>query len=301
LSQPAASPLPDRAARRRIALPQRGVEIAIQDWGGKGPLALLHHANGFCASMWAEVAAELCRDYRVVAMDARGQGDSSLPPEGTAIEGFTWPALRDDLIAVADTLLAETGAEQVALGLGHSFGGTLTLAAECARPGLFERIVLVDPVILPPMTPEERKARAGEVGLADRARKRRDTWPSREAAREHFAARELFANFTKTAYGLYIDEALRELPDGQVTLKCPGAVEANVFDSGHTLDIFEHAPRAKAPARLLWAKGGNFPRAGYEALVSGMQQASIEDLDAGHLAPMERPDRVVEAVRRFTR
>ena len=43
----------------RVAVGESGVEIRVLDWGGQGPLALLHHANGFCAATWGLVAARL--------------------------------------------------------------------------------------------------------------------------------------------------------------------------------------------------------------------------------------------------
>jgi len=42
-----------RVRRRKLALRDSAIEIALLDWGGEGPLALLHHANGFCAAAWA--------------------------------------------------------------------------------------------------------------------------------------------------------------------------------------------------------------------------------------------------------
>jgi len=45
--------------RRRLPLPGRGVEIALLDWGGDGPLVLMHHANGFCAGTFGLVAEAL--------------------------------------------------------------------------------------------------------------------------------------------------------------------------------------------------------------------------------------------------
>ena len=46
---------------RRIRVPggDSGVEIAVLDFGGRGPAALLHHATGFCAALWAPVAERL--------------------------------------------------------------------------------------------------------------------------------------------------------------------------------------------------------------------------------------------------
>lgn len=288
--------IPADVIRRRISLPDQHIEIAVQDWGGDGPLALLHHANGFCAALWAPVAERLRERFHVVAMDARGQGDSGLPSEGAGASAFAWPSLCGDVLGVARTLVEESAQGQIALGLGHSFGGTLTLAAAAEAPSLFHRLLLVDPVIIPVLTPDEAAKRSDDKGLVARSRKRRHVWPDRSSARAYFAERELFADWTPRALDLYVEEGLRDRANGEVELKCSGEVEAHVFGSGNTLDIFAEAPRVEAPVRILWAERGSFPLETYESLVSTMQDASIEPVDAGHLVPMERPDIVVDAI-----
>jgi len=291
--------IPADVIRRRISLEGRGVEIALQDWGGDGPLALLHHANGFGAALWAPVARRLRDHFRLVAMDARGHGDSSLPAEGAVAGAFGWEVMAEDLGAVAETLLAETGESQIALGLGHSFGGTLILSAESARPGLFGRIALVDPVV--PPTPEVlAQMDWGErPPLAELARRRRNTWPSRQEAREQLQGKPLFATWTDEALDLYIGEGLREREDGQVELKCSGLVEALVFENSTSLDLFQRVAGVQVPSLFLWARQGNFPRVLYEELCKQMGETRIIDADAGHLIPMEEPGWVADRVLDF--
>jgi pimeloyl-ACP methyl ester carboxylesterase len=286
----------EKVLRRRITLPHTGRVTALLDWGGAGPLALLHHANGFCAALWDGVAQQLRADFHVVAVDARGHGDSARPPDG---DDFSWSDMADDLVAVAEQLLADSGQRSVALGLGHSFGGTLTLAAAGRRPGLYERALLVDPVILPPMTFEAAMKRAAENGLAERSRKRRHVWKDRADARAFFAEKELFAQWQDAALDLYVAEGLRERSEGQVELKCPGEVEAAIFERAHTLDIFAAASAVDIPVRLLWAANGDFPRVIYEQLVAQMDEGSVADVAGGHLVPMEAPTHIAEAVVRF--
>src|SRR5262245_8882655 len=110
----------DDVKRRRLTLPERGVEIALLDWGGSGPLALFHHANGSGAATLDLVARPLTKHFRVIGMDARGHGDSTKPTAGGA---YQWREFGADLAAVARTLAGEAGG-RIALGLGHSFGGT---------------------------------------------------------------------------------------------------------------------------------------------------------------------------------
>jgi pimeloyl-ACP methyl ester carboxylesterase len=288
----------ENVTRRRLPLPDAGVEIALLDWGGEGPLALLHHANGFCAALWTEVADELRHHYRVVAMDARGHGDSSKP---TGDDAYLWHRFGDDARAVATALAAEHPDGRIALALGHSFGGTSLMLAASQEPALFDRLVMVDPVMKPPrgaLSPDpERENRAGE--LADRARRRRQVFESRQAASESWREKAMFATWTQRAFDLYLAEGLADRPDGSVQLKCPGEVEGAIFAAGPDFDFWEVASRVKTPALLLWAERGDFPRAVYESVARRMADAEVRAVAAGHLVPMERPDLVVDAVLDF--
>lgn len=281
--------------RRRLPL-RAGVEIALLDWGGGGPLALLHHANGFCAAMWAPVAERLRDHFRVVAMDARGHGDSSKP---RGPEHYAWARFAEDCGEVAATLAAEHGGE-VALGLGHSFGGTSILVAAAQRPGLFARIVALDPVLLPPpgsALDPQRGERSNE--LVTRARKRRRVFDDRASARAFFAEKDLFRGSDPRALDLYVAEALADRPGGGVELKCPAEVEGAVFSRAGETDVWSIAPQVQTPTLVLWAKRGNFPRPAYEAFFGRMPHAVIHDVDTGHLVPMEQPDLVVDEVIAF--
>jgi len=265
--------------------------IAVFDWGGDGPLALLHHANGFCKGVWGLVADALTPHYRVVAMDARGHGDSA---PGRSPADYGWRGYAEDVARVGRALIEESGAPGVALGIGHSFGGTSMLGAEAHHPGLFERLLLVDPVI-PVPSADDAPAGAHVDGLVDRARRRRQDWPSRAEARLWFAERELFAAWDDRALDLYVLDGLRDRPDGSVELKCSGEVEAEVFARGGGVDVSAWARCVSVPTLFLWATRGNFARAKYERLVASMPRARIEDVRAGHLVPMEQPGLVTLA------
>jgi pimeloyl-ACP methyl ester carboxylesterase len=284
--------------RRRLAFPERGVEIALLDWGGSGPLALFHHANGFCAATLDLVARPLTKYFRVIGMDARGHGDSTKP---TAASAYQWREFGADLAAVGRALAAEVGG-RIALGLGHSFGGTSMLLAAAEEPSLFDRLVLVDPVLHAPRAAEswdpERLARAGS--LVERASRRRTIFPDRAAARENWRDKELFADWDPRAFDLYLAEGMADRADGQVELKCAPEIEAAVYAAGPTTDAWDRVAKVVAPTLLLWAQHGDFPRAVFADYAARMSNARIQDVDAGHLVPMERPELVIDAVLAFT-
>ncbi|RIK97894.1 MAG: hypothetical protein DCC71_21390 [Proteobacteria bacterium] len=280
---------------RRLPLPERGVEIALLDWGGDGPLVLMHHANGFCAGTLGLVAGALVPQHRVIGMDARGHGASS-KPEGPA--AYHWDEFAEDYLAVARRLADACGGGRVAVALGHSFGGTAALGAAAREPARFERLVLVDPVVPPPpeMAGGDPTRPARIARLVDGARRRRSVWASRAEARAHFAARSLFERWLPEALDLYVEYGLFERADGSVELACPGAVEAAVFANGPPTDVVELAQRAKAPATVLWARHGDFSHRVFERVFGAMERAAVREIDCGHLVPMERPDLVVDAV-----
>ena len=277
-----------------LSLPTRGVELALLDWGGDGPLALLHHATGFCKGVWAPIAEALRTRFRVIAMDARGHGDSS-QLEGAA--AYAWPEFAGDIAAAAEALAVQLG--PVALGIGHSFGGTAMLVASKARPDLFQRLVLVDPVVPPPAEMLPPDALSGPNLLAEGARRRRSEWPSRAEARASWGQRTVFATWRPEVLDLYALDGLRERPDGSVTLKCPNAVEAAIFEQGRALDVLEIAAGHPTPALWLRAGQGNFPADWCRTLAGRMRACEYLDLPVGHLVVMESPEIVAREALRF--
>jgi len=284
--------------RRRLRLAS-GIEIALLDWGGDGPPALLHHANGFCAGLWGLVAERLRLHFRLIAMDARGHGESSKPdPSDDAC--YEWSRFGEDAGAVAHQLVAELGAPSL-LGVGHSFGGTALMMASAADPGLFRRLVLVDPVLPTPSFYADVLARGpGENrDLAASARKRRQVFDSRAEARDIWAGRAVFQRWDPRALDLYAEYGLLPHAGGGVELACPGEIEAAIFDHARRVDAWELASRLRVPALILCAERGNFGRAMYDQVAARMRDARIVDVPTGHLVPMERPDLVAEHVHKF--
>lgn len=300
------NPLLADVSRRRVELPGRDMEIALLDWGGDGALALLHHANGFCAGTWALLAEQLRPHFRVVALDARGHGDSTSPPPGPA---YRWMEFVLDLIPLAERLTQEHGGP-VAYGIGNSFGGLVTAYAAALRPDLFERLALLDPVIRPPegMIDEMRAKMPGASSddfrsrgnpLAAAARARQQVWPSRDVALQVWSGKEMFRNWDPRALRLYVDEGMRDRSDGQVELKCRGEVEASVFDATGVLDIFAVAHRIEAPTLLVRAGRGYFPMVVFEEVSARIPDAKLLELDIDHLMPMHDPPELGAALLDF--
>lgn len=119
-----------RSWRSRIRFGPRA--LAIYEWGGPGPLALLVHGwSGHAGQMTAFVDPLLARGFRVVAFDAPGHGASS--------RGLTHvPQIAE---AIAHVARLQGGAQAV---VAHSIGAVATAHA-IGRGLKVDRLALVAP------------------------------------------------------------------------------------------------------------------------------------------------------------
>ena len=79
---------------------------------------LVHGLGGTGSEIWRGQVADLAAEFRVIAYDLRGSGQSEITPGP-----YTINLLADDLRALVDAL----GLGRVAI-VGHSMGGSITLA-----------------------------------------------------------------------------------------------------------------------------------------------------------------------------
>lgn len=94
-----------------------GIELAYQEQGQGEAVVLLH---GFCGSSayWEYIIPELERDYRVLAPDLRGHGDSAV-----SVGTYSMDLFAEDIKQMLDA----PDISEATL-LGHSLGGYVTLA-----------------------------------------------------------------------------------------------------------------------------------------------------------------------------
>jgi esterase len=113
-----------------------GIKLHYLDWGNTGQpvMVLLHGLRGHAHS-WDDVAAAMCRDYHVLALDQRGRGDSDWAPDGD----YTTGAYVADLLGFCDALKLD----KFTL-VGHSMGGRNSMAFAGRNPQRLEKLVIVD-------------------------------------------------------------------------------------------------------------------------------------------------------------
>ncbi|WP_327085698.1 alpha/beta fold hydrolase [Nonomuraea sp. NBC_01738] len=113
-----------------------GIRIFYTDDGaGDGPPVLLVHGWGADSHQWAWHIDALAAERRVLAVDLRGHGYSTVPDEGN-----TPRAMAGDLAA----LLGGLGVPEV-IAVGHSMGGQIVSILAVEHPSLVSALVAVDP------------------------------------------------------------------------------------------------------------------------------------------------------------
>ncbi len=254
------------------------------------------HATGFNAHAYRAMLAPLGQRYHVLALDFRGHGRTTLPARRFAYA--SWACHRDDVIAI----LEQSASAPVTL-TGHSLGGTVALLAAAERPDLIASLALIDPVILPPRAAAAMHAPLAPLlmrwnfHLARNAAKRRAHFADRESAVAAFTGRGVFKAFTREMIEDYVADGLIEDGHGAMKLACAPAYEAATF-SAHRNRPWRALKAVSQPLVILRAeKRSTLPAAAIKRIAALQPHARIATVEgAGHMLPMERPDRVRAAI-----
>lgn len=269
--------------------------------GGEGPGIIWSHANGFNAGTYRPLLEALAADAHVIACDARGHGETTLPADPARL--LSWRTYYDDLVRLLDSLPA---GEQYVLG-GHSMGGTASLFAAAARPGRVRAVLLAEPVLIRPRDGLALFV-ARTLGLSYRARLvraaagRRPRFPDPDAAYASYRSRAAFRRWPDAWLRAYVDTALAETPEGDWRLRCTPAWESRTFASAEPWP-WRAMRRVRAPVTVLLAEHGSTCGAASRAALRrrrpGWCLQEVPETD--HFLPMERPDMVREHLLAATR
>ena len=110
------------------------INMRYLDWGGDGPPVMALHGLASSAH-WYDIVAPLLRnEFRIVAPDQRGHGQTTQAPSG-----YDWATLSKDVSGLMDHL----GIPQAAV-LGHSWGGHVASGLAAYSPERVSRVVMID-------------------------------------------------------------------------------------------------------------------------------------------------------------
>lgn len=107
---------------------------ACSPWTSVPQTILFHHGIGIDRRMWTKWIPELVDRFRLVLMDMRGFGRSTVPARGAP---WSMEQLTADVLAVAKA----SGAQRVHF-VGESMGGTIGLCAYLRSPSTFHTLTV---------------------------------------------------------------------------------------------------------------------------------------------------------------
>lgn len=282
---------------RRVSFEVPGGRMAGIAFGAETatPDIVFIHATGFNARTYRTLLGPLGERFHVLALDARGHGLTTLPHK--LFSYTSWQRHRDDLIAVLEHFTAP-----VTLA-GHSMGATISLLTAGARTDLVNGLALLEPVILPaaayasfqlPLGPQLQRL---AMPLSRSAAARRNEFASREEALAGFTGRGIFKTFPAEVIADYIGDGLVEDGKGGFKLACAPAFEAATY-TAQRHDPWGALRKVTDPLVLLRAeKGSTISEAAMHRVAAIKADARVATVEgAGHMLPMERPDRARAAI-----
>lgn len=264
-----------------------GVEVVLHELAGpegpEHPVVFVAHATGFHGRTYRAMADALAPRFHTFAPDFRGHGDTVAPPDWDV----NWWGYGDDALAVARALASRPGAQGGLVCFGHSKGGAALLMAARRAPELFRQLILFEPIVFPPATPDQDRPQSG---LAALTRRRRPVFASLEQARANYASKPPMQAFEPAVLDDYVRYGFRDDPDG-VRLKCAPEHEARTFENGALHDTWDHLSEIETPVLVIAGMiEEHGPAAGAEPIVRELPNARLlhrPDLD--HFGPMTHP------------
>ena len=209
------------------------VDLCYFEWGQTDPTqptVLFAHATGFHARCWDRVIAALPANRHVIALDQRGHGRSAKVPP------FNWESFGRDLAG----FVKATDLVRI-IGVGHSMGGHAVVQAAAKEKARFERLLLVDPVIMDPELYASMKGAMGTQQPKDHpTSKRNNLWQGWREMFDRLNGRGSFAVWRSDVLEDYCRYGVLPNPDGAGwVLACPPLVEAAIYTGSGGRDIHD--------------------------------------------------------------
>lgn len=262
------------------------------------PIVHLLHGNGFCGLSLFSLADELPKNWNILITDMPGHG---LSLSGVS-EFPVWSDIADKLARFVTKVIGSNGRSSIqpVVGIGHSMGGVMTAMMAHRHPALFDRLILLDPVLFPSNLIRLQRflkwSRMWPLNpLVRQARRRRTRWPDRIQAAAYFRTRRLYARWDQRSLDGYVEFGLKPGGDG-VELACAAEWEARIFASAPD-GMWQSVKGLQMPVQILLAEGEFFfIEAGVNRAVKINPVISAEHFGGSHCFPMEAPVKVADRI-----
>ena len=241
-----------------------GINLNVSEQGNSPLTLVFGHYFGGSSLEWQRVIDQLSGQYRCVALDIRGHGDSDAPPSGYSVDDMA-----DD---VADLVGVLNVGDFVLIA--HSMSGKAALALASRQPPGLQSLVLLSPSppVPEPIPDDERQKLLNGYGQRSEAEKMLKNTTARlvsDAVRTQIIADDL--RTAKPAWDAWLLRGSKE-------------------------DISVRMEHVGLPVHILVGTEDQAlpPDVQHRLVLPYLKNATLETVEgAGHLLPWEAPETVV--------
>lgn len=276
--------------RRALAVPYTDERLVVDGaavhylaWGEPGRRGLVFvHGGGAHAHWWTHVAATFADDFRVVALDLSGHGDSEHRP-AYSLEQWT-----DEVVGVAEA----GGVAGPPVIVGHSMGGFVTIATAARHADRLAGAIVCDSPVAAP----DAEVNAANVGSAFGAPR---TYPTLDAALARFRTVPPQEHYLPYVIDHVARHSARRV-EGGWQWKFDRRIFAQFAEAGSIrASAMPYLPQVRCRLALLRSENGlvteDIGAEMYERL--GRVAPVIEVPEAGHHAMLDQPLLLLTALR----
>lgn len=267
-----------------------GMRLLCRQWGRSDApaIVLLHGLRGFSGT-WRTLAAGLSKQYRLIAIDQRGRGDSDWDPDCN----YYTDAYLADLEAVVDAF----GLQRLVL-IGHSMGGTTSYVYASRHPERLTALVIED--IAPGASIEGPGARRVVAEMSTMP----ETFASWAQAREYWRTHR--SSLSDEAIEQRVAESLRAGPDGRIGWRydARGIARTRVNpDPGRVVHLWPIVLNLEVPTLIIRGERSDFCAAATVAEMCRRNEhiASVTVPGASHYVHDDAPALFAQHVADFLR
>ena len=260
----------------------RDIRLRYVDWGGDGPVLLLFHGDMRTSRSWDAVSRRLADDYRVIALDARGHGDSDWTPRG-----YRFAERVDDLAAFCEALELR----QV-IGVAHSTGGVVMALCAQKHPGMFSRLALMEPMVVV----DDRFHKM----VAGREHAERSTWKSRDELEGYLKQHPATSKWRPEVLRDVVAHEAYKRDDGLYDMKWSSFTFNWKDRDGDHVDLKPVFAELGLPVLFIRSSGHQTRIKELNEVQDGIpdfHRLTIEN--TGHNMYMERPDAIADSLKKF--
>lgn len=260
-----------------------GLRIHYLDWGGDGPPLVLLHSAYSTAHVWDLFAPSIAGDFRVLAPDLRGYGQTDKPPTG-----YSARELAEDLRALAEAL----GFSPFHL-VGHSIGTRIGAQFATRYLERLRSLVLVDCTGFRALT--QREANRHYIDQLQLS------FASPEEAAAYLRTKHKMNFWSEEVIGHRIQKEMDPLPGGGVAWQYSREVLHWVNEAHGEDDVIPVAGQIRCPTLVLrGSESPNLSREEAQRLAAMIPQSQLVEIGlAAHYLHLDQPQQFERVTKAF--